>query len=50
MLTKKNYLDRIHGMMGEMRLREEDWRVRVNWRQKILGKIQKSAGRCDNFV
>ena len=30
-------MDKIRGMMGEMRLAEEDWKNTENWQQKITG-------------
>ena len=36
--TKTNWIERIRETLGEMRLKEEDWRGVENWRMKVTGQ------------
>jgi hypothetical protein len=34
--TKLTWAEEIRGLMGEKRLKEEDWNDRRNWKKKII--------------
>ena len=47
-MNETNWMDVIHGMIGKMRLTEENWKDRENWLLNETAKMYMVAGRSEN--